>query len=64
MSPSEREEASKQIAAVPTSINNESPASSSDEVSAGQARQVRNKYLKKIGVGETENSSDCEPLLE
>lgn len=66
MSPSDRDEIAHKALTSSASINNESPRSSNDEEDngAGQAREVRNKYLKRIGVGDTGNSSDdCEPLL-
>jgi len=66
MSPSDRDEIAQKALASSASINNDSPRSSNDEDNgAGQAREVRNKYLKKVGVSETGNSSDdCEPLLQ
>lgn len=68
MSPTEREEAAK-ARIVPISINTEpSSRAAIDETDedrhAGQAREVRNKYLQRIGVGEGGSSSDCEPLLQ
>ncbi|CAG9797126.1 unnamed protein product [Chironomus riparius] len=66
MSPTDRDEVVQKALTSSISINNESPRSSNEEDNgAGQAREVRNKYLKKIGVGDTGNSSDdCEPLLQ
>ena len=66
MSPSDREEIAHKTLTSSASINNESPTSSNDEDNgAGQAREVRNKYLKRIGVSDNGNNSsdDCEPLL-
>lgn len=63
MTPSEREEVAKGIMPAPISINSEVEVPSVDE-SDDTAREVRNKYLKRIGVGEGGNSSDCEPLLQ
>ncbi|CRK94234.1 CLUMA_CG007749, isoform A [Clunio marinus] len=61
MTPSEREEQAKTTLPQLTSssINDEG----SDEPDR-QAREVRNKYLNRIGVGDTGNSSDTEPLLQ
>ena len=66
MSPSDRDEIAQKALTSSISINNESPRSINEEDNgAGQAREVRNKYLKRIGVGDTGNSSDdCEPLLQ
>jgi hypothetical protein len=65
MSPAQREEVAKRMMSSPISINNDAPESSSsdddNQNNAEQAREVRNKYLKRIGVGDAQ--SDCEPLL-
>jgi hypothetical protein len=67
MSPAEREEVAKGLLPPPVSINAGGDGRSADESDndngAGQARDVRNRYLQRIGVGEGGNSSDCEPLL-
>lgn len=66
MTPSEREEFSKSaISPMNTSINDESALISGEiDNGAGQAREVRNKYLNRIGVQDAGNSSDTEPLLQ
>lgn len=64
MSPGEREEVGK-ITISPLSINDEDARDNdTPDNGAGQAREVRNKYLNRIGVGEAGNSSDTEPLLQ
>lgn len=60
MTPSDREELAKlAINQYSTSINDDS-----NDDGAGQAREVRNKYLNRIGVGDGGSSSDTEPLLQ
>lgn len=64
MSPAEREEVAKMILP-PTSVTAESRRSSDESTDDGRAaREVRNKYLKRIGVGDGGNGSDNEPLLQ
>jgi MFS family permease len=63
MTPSERDEIAKQ-AISPLSINDDEPHIESSDNGAGQAREVRNKYLNRIGVNEAGNGSDTEPLLQ
>lgn len=60
MTPLEREELAK-FSVVPISINDDD-ARGNDESDNGAGH--RNKYLNRIGVGETGNSSDTEPLLQ
>lgn len=67
MTPSEREYLAKHsaVAILGASINDDTQ--DDDEPvndGAGQAREVRNKYLNRIGVVEGANSSDTEPLLQ
>jgi hypothetical protein len=63
MTPLERETYAKSaLSPMSTSINDEGTLSETD-TGAGQAREVRNKYLNRIGVQEG-NSSDTEPLLQ
>lgn len=66
MTPSEREELTKSaLSPLTTSINDEGAiGDSGSDNGAGQAREVRNKYLNRIGVQDTGNSSDTEPLLQ
>jgi hypothetical protein len=65
MTPSEREELTKSaLSPLTTSINDEGAEDSVVDNGAGQAREVRNKYLSRIGVQDTGNSSDTEPLLQ
>jgi len=66
MKPHEREELAKAaLSPMSTSINDEGPHDNNESDSgAGHAREVRNKYLNRIGVGEAGNSSDTEPLLQ
>lgn len=61
MTPVERDELAK-LAVTPLSINDE-PHNDTSDNGAGQAREVRNKYLSRIGV-DAGNSSDTEPLLQ
>lgn len=65
MSPAEREQVAKH-SLVPTSINTTESRRSSDESNEDgrAAREVRNKYLKRVGVGDGGNGSDNEPLLQ
>jgi hypothetical protein len=65
MSPAEREMVAK-MSLMPTSVNAESRRSSDESTDDGRAaREVRNKYLKRIGVGgDGGNASDNEPLLQ
>lgn len=66
MTPAEREAVAKKVLRSPIAVNNESPTTSNDDTDdsgADQAREVRNKYLKRIGVGDGGNNSDSEPLL-
>lgn len=68
MTPAEREEVAKMLLA-PVSINTERRSSDeSTDDGRGSARDVRNKYLKRIGVGDGSggggNGSDHEPLLQ
>lgn len=64
MSPAQREEVAK-MALPPTSVNTESRRSSDESTDDSRAaREVRNKYLKRIGVGDGGNASDNEPLLQ
>ena len=67
MSPSERDQVSKAaIAHMNSSINDDSRPEN-DELNTGgnaAAREVRNKYLNRIGVVDSANSSDTEPLLQ
>jgi hypothetical protein len=65
MTPSEREELTKSaLSPLTTSINDDVAEDSVVDNGAGQAREVRNKYLSRIGVQDTGNSSDTEPLLQ
>lgn len=66
MTPSEREEFTKSgLLAINVSINDDSDLVNDElDNGAGQAREVRNKYLNRIGVVDTGNSSDTEPLLQ
>lgn len=67
MTPLERELVSKAaIAHTSTSINDDG-LPENDELNSGSgqaARDVRNKYLNRIGVVDSANSSDTEPLLQ
>ena len=68
MSPEEREEVAKIKLTSSTSINNADNSRRSSEESANgerSAREVRNKYLSRIGVGNDDHGSgsDNEPLL-
>lgn len=66
MTPLEREQVSKAaLTHISTSIN-DNGAYENDELNtgSGQAREVRNKYLNRIGVVDSANSSDTEPLLQ
>lgn len=64
MTPKEREEVAK-LSISPLSINDDDArGNDTSDNGAGQAREVRNKYLNRIGVGDTGNSSDTEPLLQ
>lgn len=65
MTPSDRERISKAaIGNVSTSINDDGTLENDElNTGAGQAREVRNKYLNRIGV-DSANSSDTEPLLQ
>jgi hypothetical protein len=65
MTPVERDELAKltiSISPMMASINDDE--SRGNDNGAGQAREVRNKYLNRIGVGDVGNSSDTEPLLQ
>jgi hypothetical protein len=63
MTPSERDELAKlTLSPMIASINDDESRGNDD--GAGQAREVRNKYLNRIGVSDTGNSSDTEPLLQ
>lgn len=66
MTPLEREEFTKSgLLAINVSINDDSTLENDElDTGAGQAREVRNKYLNRIGVVDTGNSSDTEPLLQ
>lgn len=69
MSPAEREEVTKMLLPPTVSINTGDRRSSDDSNSNDEGRaasQVRNKYLKRIGVGGSGNGSgsDHEPLLQ
>lgn len=67
MTPAEREEVTKMLLPPTVSINTGSERRSSDDSNdeGRAATQVRNKYLKRIGVGEGGgNGSDNEPLLQ
>lgn len=63
MSPKEREEVAKML--LPSASITEERRSSDESTDDGRAaREVRNKYLKRIGVGSGGNGSDDnEPLL-
>lgn len=65
MTPREREEVAKSLR-TSVSINTSDTRRSSDESTddGRTAREVRNKYLKRIGVGDGGNGSDNEPLLQ
>lgn len=63
MTPLEREQLKDAISPIVVSINDDNDHDDPDE-GAGQAREARNKYLNRIGVGDTGNSSDTEPLLQ
>lgn len=60
MTPAEREEVAKQQL-IPAESRRSSEESNDDNRAA---RDVRNKYLKRIGVGDGGNGSDHEPLLQ
>lgn len=66
MTPGEREAISKaSITNMHVSINDDELGGDEEiDNGAGQAREVRNKYLNRIGVVDTGNSSDTEPLLQ
>ena len=67
MSPAEREEVTKMLLPPSVSINTGDRRSSDESNDEGRAAtQVRNKYLKRIGVGDGGNGSgsDNEPLLQ
>lgn len=65
MTPSEREQMTKQgLSALAASINDDPRDNDESDNGAGQASLVRNKYLNRIGVGDVGNSSDTEPLLQ
>lgn len=64
MTPSDRDEIAK-LTVSPLSINDDDArGNDASDNGAGQAREVRNKYLNRIGVGDTGNASDTEPLLQ
>lgn len=69
MTPAEREYLAKHSPVAilgGASINDDAPEDEEPaNDGAGQAREVRNKYLNRIGVGnEGVSSSDTEPLLQ
>jgi len=66
MTPTEREEVSKAITNMSKSINDDVEPENDELNSEGTAaaREVRNKYLNRIGVVDSANSSDTEPLLQ
>lgn len=66
MTPAEREAVTKaSITNMQISINDDEVGGDEElDNGAGQAREVRNKYLNRIGVVDTGNSSDTEPLLQ
>lgn len=67
MTPSEREEVSKAAIAHMSKSINDDDGPDNDELNTGgtaAAREVRNKYLNRIGVVDSANSSDTEPLLQ
>lgn len=64
MTPAEREYTAKS-AICALSVNDEDGSINGDNGDgAGQARDVRNKYLSRIGVAEGGSSGDTEPLLQ
>lgn len=65
MTPSERDQITKQsLSPLAASINDDARDNDEPDNGASQAREVRNKYLSRIGVGDTGNTSDTEPLLQ
>jgi hypothetical protein len=66
MTPGEREDFAKSaLSPMSSSINDDRALENNEgDNGAGQARDVRNKYLNRIGVVDNGNASDTEPLLQ